>query len=127
MKLKVCGMKYKENIASIAALQPDYLGFIFYDKSSRFFESEIPQLPNSIKKTGVFVNSDLQYVLKMTKKHKLNAIQLHGNEDSHYCASLKFEFHLIKEQWKQEIYIPYHERQGINEYEEIEIIKVFSD
>jgi phosphoribosylanthranilate isomerase len=32
MKIKICGMKYPENIQEIAALQPDYLGFIFYDQ-----------------------------------------------------------------------------------------------
>jgi len=31
MKIKVCGMKYNQNIESVAGLQPDYLGFIFYE------------------------------------------------------------------------------------------------
>ena len=57
MKLKVCGMKEVENIKSIADLNPDYMGFIFYDQSKRNFEGIIPELPKSIKKTGVFVNS----------------------------------------------------------------------
>jgi phosphoribosylanthranilate isomerase len=30
MKLKICGMKYPENI-EVAALQPDYMGFIFWE------------------------------------------------------------------------------------------------
>ena len=38
-------MKYQDNINQVAALQPDYLGFIFYEKSSRFFEGVIPKLP----------------------------------------------------------------------------------
>ena len=119
-------MKYQDNMEAVARLQPDYMGFIFYDKSSRYFDGEIPKIPYGIKKVGVFVNSDLDYVLHMIKKHKLNSIQLHGNEDSHYCASLKFELHLIKEQWKQSVWEPYHERQGVNNYEKKEIIKVFS-
>lgn len=28
-KLKICGMLHPENIREVAALQPDYLGFIF--------------------------------------------------------------------------------------------------
>ena len=28
MKIKVCGMKYEDNITQVAALQPDYLGFM---------------------------------------------------------------------------------------------------
>ena len=50
MKLKVCGMKYKDNIEAVASLQPDYLGFIFYNKSARHFNNSIPELPESIKK-----------------------------------------------------------------------------
>ncbi|WP_370454708.1 phosphoribosylanthranilate isomerase [uncultured Winogradskyella sp.] len=82
-------MKYQENIESVAALQPDYLGFIFYDKSSRFFDGEIPELPQTIKKTGVFVNTDLETVLQLIKKHSLKAVQLHGNESPEYCKTLK--------------------------------------
>ena len=89
MKLKVCGMKYKKNIVSVAALQPNYLGFIFYDKSSRFFESEIPELPNSIKKTGVFVNEKIETVNHLTKRHSLKAVQLHGSESPEYCKILR--------------------------------------
>ena len=29
MKLKICGMKYKDNISLISKLNPDYMGFIF--------------------------------------------------------------------------------------------------
>ena len=53
MKLKVCGMKYVENIQQVGALNPDYLGFIFYEKSKRNFEGIIPEVPENIKKTGV--------------------------------------------------------------------------
>ena len=37
MKLKVCGMKFSENIREIESLEPDFMGFIFYKKSKRFF------------------------------------------------------------------------------------------
>ena len=49
-KLKVCGMGSSKNILEVAALQPEYLGFIFYEKSSRNFTSEIPSLDARIKK-----------------------------------------------------------------------------
>ena len=62
MKLKICGMKYKENIQAVAKLQPDYLGFIFFDKSKRDFKGKIPSIPKGIKKTGVFVDSRLEEV-----------------------------------------------------------------
>ena len=51
MKIKICGMKYKDNIESVAALHPDYLGFIFYQGSKRNFHGEIPRLSADIKKS----------------------------------------------------------------------------
>ena len=36
MKVKVCGMRDPENIRQVAALQPDFMGFIFYSGSKRF-------------------------------------------------------------------------------------------
>ncbi|MFH6768127.1 phosphoribosylanthranilate isomerase [Gaetbulibacter aquiaggeris] len=89
MKLKVCGMKYQDNIKMVAALQPDYLGFIFYDKSIRYFQGDIPEISQTIKKVGVFVDAELQEVIKTIKKHKLNAVQLHGAESPEYCKNLK--------------------------------------
>lgn len=89
MKLKVCGMKYVENIQQVAGLQPDYLGFIFYDKSKRNFEGIIPPLPKGIKKTGVFVNEYLEIVISLVEEYKLEAVQLHGDESVTYIESLK--------------------------------------
>ncbi len=91
MKLKICGMKY--NTAEVAALQPDYLGFIFYDKSPRNFEGIIPDLPKSIKKVGVFVDEAINVILQKIEKYELDAIQLHGNESPDYCKELKNHCH----------------------------------
>jgi phosphoribosylanthranilate isomerase len=89
MKLKVCGMKYLENIQDVAALKPDYLGFIFYEKSKRNFEGIIPDLPTSVKKTGVFVNEYIEIVISLIEEYKLDAIQLHGDESVDYVIELK--------------------------------------
>tara|TARA_R110000868_G_scaffold212645_6_gene462533 strand:+ start:2347 stop:3063 length:717 start_codon:yes stop_codon:yes gene_type:complete len=90
IRLKVCGMKYQDNIIQVAALQPDYLGFIFYEKSARFFDSEIiPELPKTIKKTGVFVDADINFVIEKIDTYNLQAVQLHGEESPEYCDDLK--------------------------------------
>jgi len=78
-------MKYAENIRAIAALQPDYLGFIFYYKSKRNFEGEIPSIPKSIKKVGIFVDATVDFVNAKIKRYQLNVIQLHGDETPEYC------------------------------------------
>ena len=82
-------MKYIENIKSIADLNPDYLGFIFYDRSKRNFTGTIPELPKHIKKTGAFVNEEIAVVVSLQEKHQLQAIQLHGDESVAYVQELK--------------------------------------
>ena len=75
-------MKYLENIKSIAALQPDYMGFIFYEKSERYFKNIIPMLPKGIKKTGVFVDEYLEIVISLVQEHQLEAIQLQQTQST---------------------------------------------
>jgi phosphoribosylanthranilate isomerase len=82
-------MKYKDNIEAVAALQPDFMGFIFYEKSARFFTGQIPELPDSIQKVGVFVNEDVKVVTDTIEKHNLDVVQLHGNESAEFCQNLK--------------------------------------
>ncbi len=107
-KLKVCGMKFQENILEIASLKPDYLGFIFYEKSPRNFEHEIPEISSEIKNTGVFVNASSHFILEKASRYNLQAIQLHGEETPQFCNDLKKEL------------------KKLNEPSEVEIIKVFS-
>lgn len=110
LRLKVCGMKYQDNIQQVAALQPDYLGFIFYEKSARHFDAtHIPKISKTIKKTGVFVDVDLDFVLEKINKHNLQAVQLHGKESPEYCDALKK-----------------HHAELVSASHPIKIIKVFS-
>lgn len=89
LKIKVCGMKFPDNIQKVASLTPDYLGFIFYPKSPRNFEGDIPEVSDTIKKTGVFVNATIDFVLTKVKQYGFKAIQLHGSETAAYCSDLK--------------------------------------
>lgn len=95
-EIKICGMKYSENIELISSLLPDYFGFIFYKKSPRFFQETIPQLPKNIKKVGVFVNDSKTDILEKIKIHSLDLIQLHGDESPHFCKELKYDNSQIK-------------------------------
>ncbi|WP_235922017.1 phosphoribosylanthranilate isomerase [Flavobacterium phycosphaerae] len=82
-------MKFHENIAETAALSPDYLGFIFYDKSARYFENDIPSMATSIQKTGVFVNASFDEIAAKVKQHKLDLVQLHGEESPEFCQTIE--------------------------------------
>lgn len=89
MKLKVCGMKYPDNILEVGALLPDYMGFIFWERSARYFNGLIPDLPKSIKKVGVFVNETIENIVAKVQKYDLQAVQLHGHESVEFCLNLK--------------------------------------
>ncbi|MBA4319546.1 MAG: N-(5'-phosphoribosyl)anthranilate isomerase [Flavobacterium sp.] len=89
MRIKICGMKHPENILEVGALLPDYMGFIFWEKSARYFDGIIPELPKSTHKVGVFVNATSEEILKKIEKHDLQAVQLHGNESVEFCETLK--------------------------------------
>lgn len=93
VKLKICGMKLPDNIQAVTNLKPDYLGFIFYRDSKRFVEGVTPlfvkSLPAEIRKTGVFVNEELNRVAQLAVLYDLNAVQLHGQEPVKYCIALK--------------------------------------
>lgn len=86
MKLKVCGMKL--NTSEVAQLRPDYLGFIFWEHSTRFFDGALPEIPHNSSKIGVFVDAEHETILEKVKKYQLQGIQLHGNENPHYCATI---------------------------------------
>ncbi|MBN2274991.1 MAG: phosphoribosylanthranilate isomerase [Bacteroidales bacterium] len=94
MKVKVCGLKNRENIREIIACKPDFIGFIFYPQSRRYVgDSFDPRLlrhvPPYINKVGVFVNEDQEILLKRVERYGLDYVQLHGEEDPSYVASLK--------------------------------------
>jgi len=80
----------KANIKEVATLQPDYLGFIFYDRSPRDFEqSQIPEISSHIQKVGVFVDADIAFAKAKQKQYQLQVLQLHGSESPEYIKTLK--------------------------------------
>lgn len=82
-------MRAPDNIAALSDLAPDYMGFIFWKHSKRFVTTPTPDLPATIKKTGVFVDADPAYITATAKQHQLQALQLHGDESPDFCQKLK--------------------------------------
>jgi phosphoribosylanthranilate isomerase len=99
-KLKICGMKFPDNISEVMKLEPDYLGFIFYPASKRYIEGLDPEIvksiPDEIKTTGVFVDEKLEVVKEQITAYHLKAVQLHGKESPSYCRELKKHAEVIK-------------------------------
>jgi phosphoribosylanthranilate isomerase len=95
MKIKVCGMKYPDNISAVAALQPDYMGFIFYPQSPRFVAG-LKLTGLAALRTGVFVNEQAERIGELIDQYQLSAIQLHGDESPQFCKLFKGEVIVIK-------------------------------
>lgn len=113
-------MRDKENISGLLALKPDYIGFIFYDKSKRFV-TDFPQIeiPSTTKKVGVFVNESIDEIIDKVIKYKLDFVQLHGNETPEYCEKLaKQKIKIIKafsvdEDFNFDLTLPFEEQVSL--------------
>jgi len=101
IKIKVCGLNDLKNAAEVAALQPDYMGFILYRGSSRYASLETAgtitkNIPTSIQKVAVLVNEPYEDALKIAQSGFFDLLQLHGNENPDYCSKLSHQIRLIK-------------------------------
>jgi phosphoribosylanthranilate isomerase len=101
MKLKICGMKYPDNIRDVAALEPDFMGFIFYAGSPRYVGEDLEaaflrNLPRKIKKVGVFVDAPAMKLLDKVSQYDLDLVQLHGNESPDYCREICKNVEVVK-------------------------------
>ena len=98
MLIKICGLR--DNFADVVALKPDFAGLIFYPKSPRFVElSQDPVLKQKltdVKKVGVFVNAEKDYILGKVSEYNLDLVQLHGNESPELCAEIRKSLPVIK-------------------------------
>jgi phosphoribosylanthranilate isomerase len=95
MKLKVCGMRKRENIIRLMdEVNPDFVGFIFYPGSPRYFLQSNKDIPGKVlseKRTGVFVNDSKADIMKLATQFQLSNIQLHGKESPELCKELMGE------------------------------------
>lgn len=88
MKLKVCGLKH--NPLEVAALKPDYIGFIFWEGSARHCSGPLPEgLPMPPRRVGVFVDASPETILAKYREYGLQLVQLHGAESPAYCRELR--------------------------------------
>jgi len=91
--IKVCGLTKLNQIQELVDLKIDFLGFIFYEKSPRYVLNhlsleQISEI-NHPGKVGVFVNEDLEKIIKISEQANLNFIQLHGHESENFISELK--------------------------------------
>ena len=102
MQFKVCGITSIEAANAIANAGANYIGFIFYPSSKRYALTSLSLndiaafKPANAKKVGVFLNVTTEKVIEIATKAGLDMIQLHGDEDASYCATIQAAFPVIK-------------------------------
>lgn len=85
--VKICGLTNVDDAIAAAELGADYLGFVLYAKSPRGIDAvrmeEISRnLPDDLKKVGVFVNTAREEVIRVAEVCGLSAVQIHGDENA---------------------------------------------
>lgn len=93
-KIKICGLRRKEDVAYVNEFCPDFVGFIFFKASKRYISKEqakeLKELLNpKIKAAGIFVNQETDEILSLCKEGIIDIIQLHGEENTEYINLLK--------------------------------------
>ncbi len=92
MLIKVCGLTDEKNLKAIANLNIDMIGLNFYPSSKRYLgenERFAALIPEHIENVGVFVDEEFEKVRQIAEKHKLDYLQLHGNETPEYCKRMQ--------------------------------------
>ena len=93
-RIKLCGLSRKKDILAANSLMPEYVGFVFWEKSRRYVspgkaETLRKILAPEILSVGVFVDEDPENIAALTQRGVIDLIQLHGQENEEYISSLR--------------------------------------
>lgn len=93
-RIKICGMSRECDIEYANALMPEYIGYVFWDKSRRYVSGEqaaklTSGLAEGITPVGVFVDEAADIVAGLANNGTIHIIQLHGHEDEEYLRRLR--------------------------------------
>lgn len=94
-KIKICGLRRREDILAVNEAKPDYCGFIIeFPKSFRSITADkvrelVKDLAPEIQAVGVFVNAPVELVSGLLNEGTLALAQLHGQENEVYIRELK--------------------------------------
>ncbi len=81
-------MKYMDNLRSLGP-NIHWFGMIFYAHSKRYINGYILEADKLMKRVGVFVNAEADFVKQMITQYGLDIVQLHGDEDPEYCSQFE--------------------------------------
>lgn len=92
-KVKICGLTRRQDIDAVNAALPHYIGFVFAKSRRQVDERQAKALKAglnpSIKAVGVFVNEEIEKIVRLCNARVIDLIQLHGDENEDYIKKLK--------------------------------------
>ncbi len=93
-KIKMCGLRRPEDIEFANMVKPDYIGYVFAEKSKRYIATEkaaelTKLLDGDIVPVGVFVDETMENVIAAVKMGAVKMVQLHGSESEDFVSELK--------------------------------------
>lgn len=92
-KIKICGLTRPIDIEMVNKACPDYIGFVFAPSRRQVSETTARQLKElllpSIQAVGVFVNEEIDTIIRICRLGIIDIIQLHGDEDEDYIKKLR--------------------------------------
>lgn len=93
-KIKMCGLRRAEDIEFANMVKPDYIGYVFAEKSKRYITPEkaaelTKLLDGDIVPVGVFVDETMENVIAAVKMEAVKMVQLHGSESEDFVSELK--------------------------------------
>ena len=91
-RVKICGITSVTDAHNAAAAGADALGFVFYEKSSRYISAEKAAeicnvLPPFVTSVGLFMNANRELVEQTLSVVSLDLLQFHGGETPEFCRS----------------------------------------
>lgn len=94
MKVKICGITRLQDALDACAMGADLLGFNFVPSSKRYLNPYaardiIASLPPFVTSVGIFADEEAAVVNDIAGFLRLDAVQLHGSENSGYCRLMK--------------------------------------
>lgn len=102
MKIKICGLRRKEDVDYVNLRRPDMVGFVFAGAKRRIDYETAKMLKKNLnpemKAVGVFVNADMEYIDRLVADDIIDIVQLHGDEDEAYIQSLRQSFRQMGKQ-----------------------------
>ena len=93
IEVKICGITRREDAEFATRCGADYLGFVFAPSSPRrVLPAALPALAAGlpVRKVGVFVDADIDFIRAMTELGQLDIVQLHGSEPPDFARAIPF-------------------------------------